>query len=338
MTETSNTQFAGLDANQAFVTAVTTGTEVFDLGRPLFRGMPQSPNHPQFQMLLERRHGDISRADGSSAANELIVTGGHVGTHIDALCHVSFEGKLHGGIDATGALSAGRFAALGVETIEPMVRRGIMLDIPAALGIEECRPGYEVTPDDLAAAAAGQGTQPQPGDVILIRTGWGRHFDEGEVYLGASSGVPGPAEAAARWLAGRQPVAVGADSIAFEQIPAGRGHALLPAHRILLVEAGIYILEALELEQLAGAQAHEFVFVCAPLKLLGATGSPVRPLALTVRERGLCRHPPVSPSTNTSCRRWRRWPRPRRGDARIRRWRSKAAARNSAAATRRHPP
>jgi kynurenine formamidase len=327
VTESSTTQSAGLAANQAFVTAVTTGTEVFDLGRPLFRGMPQSPNHPQFRMLLERRHGDISRADGSSAANELIVTGGHVGTHIDALCHVSFEGKLHGGIDAAGALSAGRFAALGVETIEPMVRRGIMLDIPAALGIDECRPGYEVTPDDLAAAAARQGTQAHPGDVILIRTGWGRHFDEGEPYLGTSSGVPGPAEAAARWLAGRQPVAVGADSIAFEQIPAGRGHALLPVHRILLVEAGIYILEALELEQLAAAQAHEFVFVCAPLKLLGATGSPVRPLALTVRERGLCRHPPVSPSTSTSCGRWRRWPRPRRGDARIGRRRCGRAAR-----------
>jgi kynurenine formamidase len=71
----------------------------------------------------------------------------------------------------------------------------------------------------------------------------GRHFDEGEPYLGVSSGVPGPGETAACWLAGRQPVAVGADSIAFEQIPAGRGHALLPAHRILLVEAGIYILE-----------------------------------------------------------------------------------------------
>src|ERR1700677_1082054 len=127
----------------ALIEAIQSGARIFDLGRELFVGMPQSPNHPPFRMTLERRHGDMTRPDGSSAANEIIVTGGHVGTHIDALCHVSFQGRLYGGIDAARALSGGRFAALGVETIEPMVRRGIMLDIPAALGIDECRPGYE---------------------------------------------------------------------------------------------------------------------------------------------------------------------------------------------------
>jgi kynurenine formamidase len=267
-----------------FLTAMTTDIEVFDLGRSLFRGMPQSPNHPPFRMILERRHGDMTRADGSSAANELLVTGGHVGTHIDALCHVSHGGRLHGGIDAAAAQAEGRFSVLGVETIAPMVRRGILLDIPAALGIEECVPAYEVSPRDLALAAATQGTDPRPGDVILIRTGWGRHFDQGGPYLGWQSGVPGPSEAGAQWLAEREPLAVGADTIAFEQIPASQGHSLLPAHRLLLVEAGIYILEALELETIAAARLYEFVFVCSPLKLIGATGSPVRPLALISRQ------------------------------------------------------
>jgi kynurenine formamidase len=270
--------------NTAFVAAMTANIQVYDLGRPLFRGMPQSPNHPPFRMVLERRHGDTLRADGSSAANEMIFTGGHVGTHIDALCHVSYRGMLHGGVDAAQAQAGGRFTELGVETIDPLVRRGVLLDIPAVLGMTECPPGYEVTPEDLATAVHRQRTEPRPGDVILIRTGWGRRFAEGAAYQGLATGVPGPGEAGARWLANQHPVAVGADTIAFEQIPAGHGHALLPAHRLLLVEAGIYILEALELEATAAAKAHEFAFVCSPLKLVGATGSPVRPLALVRRD------------------------------------------------------
>jgi hypothetical protein len=108
--------------------AAVLAAEVFDLGRPLFAGMPQSPNHPEFRMALQRRHGDMVRADGSSAANEILVTGGHVGTHIDALCHVSFEGKLHGGVDAAAAQAGGRFTELGIETVAPIVRRGLLLD------------------------------------------------------------------------------------------------------------------------------------------------------------------------------------------------------------------
>ncbi|MGC1210814.1 MAG: cyclase family protein, partial [Micromonospora sp.] len=71
--------------------------------------MPCSPNHPGFRMSLIRRHGDMVRPDGGSAANEMIVTGGHVGTHVDALSHVSHDGKLHGGVDAAAAQTGGRF-------------------------------------------------------------------------------------------------------------------------------------------------------------------------------------------------------------------------------------
>jgi kynurenine formamidase len=259
--------------------ALTVPAEIFDLGRPMFAGMAQSPNHPEFRHALPRRHGDHFRADGSSAANDLIVTGGHVGTHIDALCHVSYQGKLHGGIDAAAAQAGGRFSELGIETVDPMLCRGILLDVPAALGIESCPPGYEVTPEDLKAAASGIGA-PQPGEVILVRTGWGRHFDDRVGYLGQASGVPGPGEAGARWLAALAPRAVGSDTIAFERLAPGAGHALLPAHRVLLVEAGIHIIEMLDLERLAARQVREFLFVLSPLPLVGATGSPVRPLAV----------------------------------------------------------
>lgn len=258
--------------------------EVFDLGRPMFVGMPQSPNHPEFRLALQRRHGDAMRADNSSAANEVIVTGGHVGTHIDALCHVSFRGQLHGGLDAGSAQVGGRFSRLGVETIEPMVCRGVLLDVPAALGIGACAPAYEITPDDLEAALALSGLSALPGDVLLIRTGWGQYFEDRETYIGYAEGVPGPGEDGARWLSAHAPRAVGAETLAFEQVPAGSGHALLPAHRHLLVEAGIYIIEALDLEELAASGVREFTFVASPLKLVGGTGSPVRPLAIVASD------------------------------------------------------
>lgn len=260
--------------------ALDAGVRIFDLARPMTAGMPQSPNHPQFRMALVRRHGDSVRADGGSAASELIVTGGHVGTHIDALSHVSQEGRLHGDIDAAGAQRGGRFGVLGVETIAPMICRGWLLDVPAALGLPECPPAYEITPEDLQRTVTAQNVAPRAGDVVLVRSGWARRWDDPMAYVGHDSGVPGPGEKAAQWLAALGPRAVGADTIAFEHLPAGAGHARLPVHRVLLVEHGIHIIETLDLEALAEAGVHEFAFVLVPLPLVGATGSPVRPLAL----------------------------------------------------------
>ena len=265
--------------------ALPADPRIVELGQPLFTGMPCSPNHPGFRMTLARRHGDMVRPDGGSASNEVIITGGHVGTHIDALSHVSQEGRLHGGLSAAEAQRGGRFSELGVETIAPMVCRGWLLDIPAALGVRACAPGYEITPDDLAAAAERQSIRAQPGDVVLIRTGWAQRWDDREAYVGHDSGVPGPGEAGARWLAALAPRAVGADSIAFEHLAPGAGHALLPAHRVLLVEHGIHILETLNLEELAYARVYEYLFVLSPLALVGATGSPVRPLAVVSEAR-----------------------------------------------------
>ena len=89
--------------------------------------------------------------------------------------------------------------------------------------------------------------------MVLIRSGWGQHFDngDGDTFRGLSTGVPGVAEAGATWLAGHGVHAVGADTIAFERFAPGAGHGLLPAHRVLLVERGIYIIETMDLEELA---------------------------------------------------------------------------------------
>ncbi|MEV0248640.1 cyclase family protein [Nocardia sp. NPDC050712] len=265
------------------VAAVGAGVRLIELGQPFFTGMPCSPNHPGFRMTLARRHGDLVRPDGGSAASEIIVTGGHVGTHIDALSHVSQDGLLHGGVDAARAQTGGRFSAHGAENLPGFLCRGLLLDIAALHDTDTLPGGYEITVEDLERAARRAGVHPRTGDVVLLRTGWARLFDNAPAYLGNRSGVPGIGVDAARWLADRHIAATGADTTAYECLAPGAGHSVLPVHRILLVDSGIYILEHLALEALAAEHRTEFVFVLAPLRIVGATGSPVRPLAAVSR-------------------------------------------------------
>lgn len=263
--------------------AVTSGVTIIDLGRQLRVGMPQSPNHPQFWHTYPRRHGDVVRQGGGSAANDMVTMGTHVGTHIDALAHVSQDGLLHGGTAADGALVAGKYDEHGVHTIQPMIRRGILLDVPAARGVDVLGGGEEITATDLEMTVGSQGSDIRPHDVVLIRSGWGQNFPKGSAYVGGATGVPGISAEGATWLAEREIHAAGADTIAFERLAPGAGHAQLPAHRILLVEHGIYIIEALDLEQLSRDRVYEFTFILIPLNIYGATGSPVRPLAVVSR-------------------------------------------------------
>ena len=118
------------------------------------------------------------------------------------------------------------------------------------------------------------------GDVALIRTGWAQQWGDPAAYVGDARGVPGVDVTAARWLAEREVAVVGGDTIALEHVPAGAGPASLPVHRILLAEHGINLIEVMDLEALAQRGAGEFLFVGAPINIIGATGAPIRPLAL----------------------------------------------------------
>lgn len=271
------------ETTTALLSAVAAGVRTIELGQPLFTGMPCSPNHPGFRMTLARRHGDAVRPDGGSASNEVIITGGHVGTHIDALSHVSQDGRLHGDVDAQSAQQGGRFTQHGAENLPALCTRGVLLDIAGLHGTDVLEGGYGVTADDLEQAAARSDVEPRQGDVALVRTGWARRFEDAHRYLGHDTGVPGLTEDAARWLASRGVVAVGADTTACERIPAGGGHRVLPVHRILLVESGIYIMEHLNLETPAAENIAEFLFMLAPLRIVGGTGSPIRPVAVVGR-------------------------------------------------------
>lgn len=259
---------------------LVAGARVFDLGLPMRNGMAQSPNHPAFRHCLDRRHGDHIAADGGSVASDLLTLGCHVGTHVDALAHISQNGLLYGGADASEAQAGGRFESHGIHRLPPFVGRGVLLDLATHLGTDCCEPGYEITVADLEGVAAAQGTPVQPGDAVLIRTGWSRHAGDPERYLGWQSGVPGIGPEGARWLAARGAALAGADTIAFEVLPPGQGHVLLPVHRILLVESGVNIIELLQLEELSAAGPREFLFVLAHLNIVGATGAPARPLAI----------------------------------------------------------
>lgn len=263
------------------VAALNNKAQVIDLSHAMYTGMPTSPNHPEFRLAYLRRHGDMVRADGGSAANEMIVTGGHVGTHVDALAHVSQDGFMYGQVPVADCFQNGKFVSHGIDQMKPVVARGLFLDIAALKGVEILPGGYAITADDLTAACEKIGATPNPGDAVIIRTGWGKHFNtDAKTYIGHDSGVPGADVSAGNWLAEHKVSVSGADTTAYEHIAPGKGHSVLPVHRILLVDAGIHIIEHMNLEDAHQAKLGEFMFILAPLKILGATGSPVRPLAV----------------------------------------------------------
>jgi kynurenine formamidase len=244
------------------------GARVYDLEQPRHAGAPVWPAHePGVLLKLHRRH-EPGLGEARTSASALLVMAEHSGTHIDALCHQAENLELHGGIavDAQVQTPEG-FTRLGTDTIAPLLARGVLLDVADA--------GRAVGAEDLERAAAG--LEIRPGDVILVRTGAGALWGDPEAFL-AAGGIDA---SGARWCAERQPLAVGTDNMAWD-VPGEDDPELgsLPGHLILLVRAGVYILEAVYLEELARDGVREFAFACLPLKLRGGTGSPVRPIAL----------------------------------------------------------
>jgi kynurenine formamidase len=237
--------------------------------------MPHFPTHPPFLYSLTKQHGDSVYGGGGSSAADAIALGSHVGTHIDALCHFSRGGQLHGGRELRQSYGGG-LRDLSIDTVAPILRRGVLLDVAAYGGVEALREEDAVAPDSLREIAAAQGTPLTRGDVALIRTGWGRFWRDPGKFATACKG-PGPAIEGARWLSSFAPFAVGSDTVSFEKMPS----PAMDVHVHLLVECGIHIFECLNLEELSRDCVYEFLFIAAPLKIEGATGAPVRPLAIS---------------------------------------------------------
>jgi kynurenine formamidase len=257
-------------------------TRVYDLEQPRFHGMPIHPSHrPGYFYALHRRHRDTFHPElhgTRSGASGVLTMMEHTGTHIDALCHQAHELRMFGEVEVDDAETPGGFTQLGVETVPPLVGRGVLLDVAGWKGQTPLPPAYSIGADDLAACAAAQGVDVQRGDVLLVRTGFATLWHDEAAYLRAA----GVGKSGTLWAAERGVIAVGADNMAWDA-PDDRDPdtgATLFAHVYLLPQKGIYIIENLNLEELARDRRWEFGFIAAPLKFQGATGSPLRPLAL----------------------------------------------------------
>jgi kynurenine formamidase len=247
------------------------GARTYDLGQPYFPGMPHFPSHPPFLYSLTKKHGDILYGEAASSAADAIALGTHVGTHIDALSHFSCNGVCYGGKQVAQTYEHG-MADLGIDTLPPIVRRGVFLDIAGLEGVDTLPMNFEITSEHLSRAS--RNIQINEGDIVLIRTGWARYFSDARRYIN-NMVAPGPEIDGARWLSSRKLFAAGSDTVAFERTPS----PTMSVHTHLLVESGIHIIEVLNLEELAQDGVREFIFVAAPMNIRGATGAPVRPLA-----------------------------------------------------------
>lgn len=260
----------------------------YDLCSGWWPGMPLAEGHPPFQVLTyrspagERNQGDISflkeNPHNFGWISELLMCTMHTGTHIDALAHTTCgpDAAWHGGHSSHTEL--GDFGPLCCDASElpPLLARGVSLDIPAALGIEQLEDSQPVGPEELELACERQQVRPGAGDVALVRTGTMLHWPSTELMTqGAGLSLEG-----AIWLAERGVVAVGADNPALEVEPSIRPGDPQPVHRTLIYDRGIPILEWCYQEDLARDGVSEFLFVCLPLTVKGATGSLVRPLAI----------------------------------------------------------
>jgi kynurenine formamidase len=216
------------------------------------------------------------------AGDMMYFSGQHGSPTIDALGHISTNGKLYGGLDAAASEGPQGLKELGIENYprERLVNRGVLLDVARFRRVDALAPGQEVTADDLETTAKAQGVEVRAGDSVLIRTGYGRFFTADKAkYLGVR---PGIGESGARWLAAKKVFLTGTDTLTYDVFPATG--SVFPAHRVLIAESGIYIVENMNLEELgevlAASGAREFPLVLNPLRFRGATASPLNAFAI----------------------------------------------------------
>jgi kynurenine formamidase len=257
---------------------VSSGSRIVELGFPLGPGMPEIPRVPAFTVETLDAHDDFFLADGSSGTNEVVTVGSHAGTHLDALNHVSVDGRLHGGL-RTSLQTPHGIHELDTTTVAPLIGPGRLVDLPALLGRPLIEEDLEV---DAATIERAVGSE-LAGSVVLLRTGWGRLWREDpDRYATPGLRRPGFAGDAVRWLGERGVVAIGSDAYSIETTRPADGEQHMRAHVAALVEHGIFVLEQLDLDELAGAVSGgaRFLFIALPLRWYGATGSPIRPIAI----------------------------------------------------------
>ncbi len=262
-----------------------TGT-VYDLDAGRWSGMAVHPVHPPFTITTYRTPRGMlvdngPRETDDSFVSELIVSSMHAGAHIDALCHVTCGHDNHWRGGRTEAEDLGDVGAKTYDgaALPPFICRGVLVDIPPAVGLDYLEPGHGIGWSQVEAALDAQGTELRRGDAVFFRTGFMRWWLQGPEQSKSYSGAGINLEVATI-LAEKGVVLAGSDTEGFEQLPAPQADQYLPVHVELLINHGIHIIELAYLDQLAADNVHEFLFLCLPLRIAGSTGSMVRPVAI----------------------------------------------------------
>lgn len=209
---------------------------------------------------------------------------GHLMTHLDALSHIFWDGQMYNGRSAD-VLAAGGTNALPIEvTKQGVVTRGILLDVAAAKELEWIEPEHGVFPKDLELAETRQGVRVEPGDAVLLRTGFNRYLRNAGMD-GSDPGMhqPGWHAACLPWLRERDVSVIGCDS-ANDVMPSGYPGLILPVHTVGIVAMGLWLIDNCDLEGIAAMadslSRWEFQLSICPLPLAGLTSSPLNPIAL----------------------------------------------------------
>jgi len=250
-------------------------SRVYDLSVDYFVGMPsfQGAGDPSYQIFMSHTPQgtvvDNLNGVGEDVNRHVCYSGDvvfmytHTGTHIDSLNHFGVDGQIYNGYKPEENLGSRTWTKGGAETIPPIITRGVLLDI-AGLKNVDCLPdSYAITPADIEEAVNKAGLVLQAGDVPLVRTGRMRYWPDGTKTLG---NPPGLSLDAARWLTSQNISAIGADQECVEVGPSEHEDNWL------------------NLEELAADGVKEFCLIAAPIRLRGASGAPMRPLAMALRK------------------------------------------------------
>jgi kynurenine formamidase len=273
------------DATRSDVLKQTAGGKVYDLGVDLFVGMPGCCGPfgaPSYQIWMTQTPARGNAQKRASLSGDGVSTYTHVGTHIDTLNHSALDRRIWNQVSADDALGARGWSKSGADKYPPIVARGVLIDMARSKNVPRLPASYSITAADLQEALKKQRTMLQPGDVVLVRTGLMTLWPDPSKYrLMDQAGL---SLEAARWLVEEQKaMLLGADNFGVESFPSKDPANFAPVHAYLLAEKGVSMLEVVWLEELAKDQLYEFLFIASPLKLRGATGSPVRPLAIPIR-------------------------------------------------------
>jgi len=251
---------------------------VYSLGLPIEHN---ALNTPSFRERVAPMHAVFAkrRQDGSGSADDYILLNTHALTHIDSVAHDWSEGQLYNGFDANTITSMGA-EKCGIDKVGPIVTRGVLLDMARFKGVKSLQRGEAIGRSDILSCAQSENVELQPGDAVLIRTGYLGTFTK-EKELEFFSGAPGIGRSAIALFDEIEPAVIGTDTPYLEVEPCeDTGRLSWPIHLELIWKRGASLIELLNLDYLSNDAVKEFLFVAAPLNIKNGLGSPINPVAI----------------------------------------------------------